>query len=52
MLPERRSHENIAIVSVLALLFLGETLTWVQGLGAVVILSSGALIYSSDIANG
>ncbi|MBN1146080.1 MAG: DMT family transporter [Anaerolineales bacterium] len=38
------------IVSLLAMLFLGETLVWVQVAGAGMILLSGAAIYVSDIA--
>jgi drug/metabolite transporter (DMT)-like permease len=38
------------IVSVLAILFLGETLVWVQVIGAGLILISGIVIYFSDMA--
>jgi drug/metabolite transporter (DMT)-like permease len=38
------------IVSLLAVLFLGETLVWVQVIGAGMILLAGVLIYFSDIA--
>ncbi|MFC1878278.1 DMT family transporter [Chloroflexota bacterium] len=39
------------IVSLLALIFLGETLVWVQVIGAALIILSGAVIYFSDIAD-
>jgi len=38
------------LVSILAILFLGEKLVWIQVLGAGMILSAGVLIYFSDIA--
>jgi drug/metabolite transporter (DMT)-like permease len=38
------------IVSILAILFLGETLVWVQVIGAGLILISGIVIYFSDMA--
>lgn len=38
------------IVSLLALVFLGETLSWVQVAGAGMILLAGVMIYFSDIA--
>jgi uncharacterized membrane protein len=37
------------IVSLLAMVFLGETLLWVQLLGAGMIILGGVMIYSSDI---
>jgi drug/metabolite transporter (DMT)-like permease len=39
------------IVGVLALVFLGETLVWVQVIGAGMILVSGVVVYYSDIAS-
>ena len=38
------------IVGVLAFIFLGERLEWVQVIGAGMILSSGVVIFFSDIA--
>jgi len=38
------------IVSLLALAFLGETLVWVQIIGAAIVILSGIVIYFSDIA--
>jgi drug/metabolite transporter (DMT)-like permease len=38
------------IVSLLAILFLGETLIWIQVVGAGMILLSGIMVYFSDIA--
>jgi drug/metabolite transporter (DMT)-like permease len=38
------------IVSILAIVFLGETLVPVQAIGAAMILSSGVVIYFSDMA--
>lgn len=38
------------IVSVLAIIFLGERLIWIQFVGAAVIILSGAAIYISDIS--
>jgi len=38
------------IVSVLAILFLGESLVWIQMVGAGLILVSGIVIYFSDMA--
>jgi drug/metabolite transporter (DMT)-like permease len=38
------------IVSVLAILFLGESLVWIQLIGAGLILVSGIVIYFSDMA--
>jgi len=38
------------IVGLLALVFLGESLVWVQVVGAGMILASGVVIYFSDIA--
>jgi drug/metabolite transporter (DMT)-like permease len=38
------------IVSVLAILFLGESLVWIQMIGAGLILVSGIVIYFSDMA--
>ena len=38
------------IVSVLALVFLGERLVWIQAIGAGIILLSGVVTYLSDIA--
>jgi len=38
------------IVSLLALTFLGETLVWVQIIGAALIILSGMVVYFSDIA--
>jgi drug/metabolite transporter (DMT)-like permease len=38
------------IVSLLALVFLGETLIWIQVVGAAMIILSGILVYFSDIA--
>ena len=38
------------IVGLLALVFLGESLVWVQVVGAGMILTSGVVIYFSDIA--
>jgi drug/metabolite transporter (DMT)-like permease len=38
------------LVGILALSFLGETLVWVQGVGAVLIILSGTAISFSDIA--
>jgi len=40
------------IVSVLALIFLGETLNGVQVAGAALILLSGVVVYQSDMAEG
>jgi drug/metabolite transporter (DMT)-like permease len=39
------------IVSLLAIIFLGESLIWIQVLGAGMILLSSVLIYCSDIAS-
>lgn len=38
------------IVSLLAVTFLGETLIWIQVVGAALIILSGILVYFSDIA--
>ena len=38
------------IVSLLAVIFLGETLIWIQVVGAMLILLSGIVVYFSDIA--
>ena len=38
------------IVSILAILFLGESLTWIQVIGAGLIILSGIVIYFSDMA--
>jgi uncharacterized membrane protein len=38
------------IVSLLALVFLGESLIWIQVVGAGMILLSGIVVYFSDIA--
>lgn len=38
------------IVAVLAILFLGESLVWIQAIGAALIIISGILIYFSDMA--
>jgi drug/metabolite transporter (DMT)-like permease len=38
------------IVSILAILFLGESLTWIQAIGAGLIILSGIVIYFSDKA--
>jgi drug/metabolite transporter (DMT)-like permease len=38
------------IVGLLAFIFLGETLVWVQLIGAMMIILSGVVIYFSDIA--
>lgn len=38
------------IVSVLAVIFLGESLIWIQLIGAALIMLSGIVIYFSDIA--
>ncbi|UCH58363.1 MAG: DMT family transporter [Anaerolineales bacterium] len=40
------------LVSVLALVFLGERLVWIQVGGAGLILLSGVLVYLSDVVNG
>jgi drug/metabolite transporter (DMT)-like permease len=38
------------IVGLLAFIFLGETLVWVQVIGVGMILLGGVVIYFSDIA--
>jgi drug/metabolite transporter (DMT)-like permease len=38
------------IVSVLAVIFLDESLIWIQLIGAALIILSGILVYFSDIA--
>ena len=38
------------MVSVLAILFLGESLVWIQVIGAGLIILSGIVIYYSDMA--
>jgi len=38
------------IVTILAILFLGESLTWIQAIGAGLIILSGIVIYFSDMA--
>lgn len=38
------------MVSILAVIFLGETLVWIQLIGAALIILSGILVYFSDIA--
>ncbi len=39
------------VVSILAILFLGETLIWIQILGVGMILFSGVIVYFSDISH-
>ena len=39
------------VVSLLAIIFLGETLMWIQILGVIMILLSGVTVYFSDISH-